>query len=189
MKYTEAKLKKAAASRYMNQDQLDFFKEKLINMKIDLRKNLENERAELSQQSRECDDLDRAQIEEEIHLRLRILDRESKLLPKIDLALSGNALGWQEQAALESFELAGEVTPAPQLKADIRLNAKNGTFDTFKLNDLNLTFRGTEDDHKLLLDLNADPVSADLALTGKLDRSTGWQGLLNQAQIETPVGP
>ena len=88
MKYTEAKLKKAAASRYMNQDQLDFFKEKLINMKIDLRKNLENERAELSQQSRECDDLDRAQIEEEIHLRLRILDRESKLLPKIDLALT-----------------------------------------------------------------------------------------------------
>ena len=88
MKYTEAKLKKAAASRYMDQDQLDFFKEKLINMKIDLRKNLENERAELSQQSRECDDLDRAQIEEEIHLRLRILDRESKLLPKIDLALT-----------------------------------------------------------------------------------------------------
>ena len=88
MKYTESKLKKAASSRYMNQDQLDFFKEKLINMKIDLRKNLENERAELSQQSRECDDLDRAQIEEEIHLRLRILDRESKLLPKIDLALT-----------------------------------------------------------------------------------------------------
>jgi translocation and assembly module TamB len=109
--------------------------------------------------------------------------------PIIDLALSGNTLGWQEQAALESFELVGEVTPAPQLKADIRLNAQKGTFDTFKLNDLNLTFRGTEDAHKLLLDLNADPVSADLALTGKLDRSTGWQGLLNQAQIETPVGP
>ena len=87
MKYTEAKLKKAASSRYMNQDQLDFFREKLIDMKIELRKHLENERSELSQQSKECDDLDRAQIEEEIHLRLRILDRESKLLPKIDEAL------------------------------------------------------------------------------------------------------
>jgi len=87
MKYTEAKIKKAAASRYMNDDQLDFFKDRLINMKIELRKHLENERAELSQQSRECDDLDRAQIEEEIHLRLRILDRESKLLPKIDEAI------------------------------------------------------------------------------------------------------
>lgn len=87
MKYTESNIKKAAASRYMNSDQLDFFKEKLIEMKIELRKHLENERTELSQQSRECDDLDRAQIEEEIHLRLRILDRESKLLPKIDEAI------------------------------------------------------------------------------------------------------
>ena len=87
MKYTEAKIKKAAASRYMNQDQLDFFKDKLINMKKELRDHLENERSELSKQSRECDDLDRAQIEEEIHLRLRILDRESKLLPKIDEAI------------------------------------------------------------------------------------------------------
>ena len=87
MKYTEAKIKKAAANRYMNQDQLDFFRERLINMKGELRKHLENERAELGQQSRECDDLDRAQIEEEIHLRLRILDRESKLLPKIDEAI------------------------------------------------------------------------------------------------------
>ena len=87
MKYTESNIKKAAASRYMNSDQLNFFREKLIEMKIELRKHLENERTELSQQSRECDDLDRAQIEEEIHLRLRILDRESKLLPKIDEAI------------------------------------------------------------------------------------------------------
>ena len=87
MKYTEAKIRKAAASRYMNEDQLEFFKERLLNMKKELRQHLENERTELSKQSRECDDLDRAQVEEEIHLRLRILDRESKLLPKIDEAI------------------------------------------------------------------------------------------------------
>ena len=87
MKYTEAKIKKAAASRYMNEDQLEFFKERLLNMKKELQQHLENERTELSKQSRECDDLDRAQVEEEIHLRLRILDRESKLLPKIDEAI------------------------------------------------------------------------------------------------------
>ena len=87
MKYTEAKIRKAAASSYMNEDQLEFFKERLINMKKELRQHLENERTELSKQSRECDDLDRAQVEEEIHLRLRILDRESKLLPKIDEAI------------------------------------------------------------------------------------------------------
>ena len=31
MKLTESKLKKAPASKYMNTDQLDFFKEKLIS--------------------------------------------------------------------------------------------------------------------------------------------------------------
>jgi DnaK suppressor protein len=87
MKYTESKIKKAAANRYMNQDQLNFFRERLIIIKGELRIHLENERTQLGQQSRACDDLDRAQIEEEIHLRLRILDRESKLLPKIDEAI------------------------------------------------------------------------------------------------------
>ena len=87
MKLTESKLKKAPASKYMNTDQLDFFKEKLISQKIELSKHLDNVRKELSKQTRECDELDRAQIEEEMHLKLRILDRESKLLPKIDEAL------------------------------------------------------------------------------------------------------
>ncbi|MBH32234.1 MAG: RNA polymerase-binding protein DksA [Gammaproteobacteria bacterium] len=87
MKLTESKIKRAAASKYMNADQLEFFKERLINQKNELKSHLENVRNELSKQSRECDELDRAQIEEEIHLRLRILDRESKLLPKIDEAL------------------------------------------------------------------------------------------------------
>ena len=87
MKLTESKIKRAAASKYMNADQLDFFKERLINQKNELKSHLENVRNELSKQSRECDELDRAQIEEESHLRLRILDRESKLLPKIDEAL------------------------------------------------------------------------------------------------------
>ena len=110
MKYTEAKIKKAAASRYMNDDQLEFFKDRLIKMKVDLRKHLENERAELSQQSRECDDLDRAQVEEEIHLRLRILDRESKLLPKIDEAIKridegsyGYCINTEKLLALKGF--------------------------------------------------------------------------------------
>ena len=87
MKLTESKIKRAAASKYMNADQLEFFKERLINQKNELKSHLENVRNELSKQSRECDELDRAQIEEEIHLRLRILDRESKLLPKIDEAV------------------------------------------------------------------------------------------------------
>ena len=54
MKLTESKLKKAPASKYMNTDQLDFFKEKLISQKIELSQHLDNVRKELSKQTREC---------------------------------------------------------------------------------------------------------------------------------------
>ena len=46
MKLTESKLKKAPASKYMNTDQLDFFKEKLISQKIELSQHLDNVRKE-----------------------------------------------------------------------------------------------------------------------------------------------
>ena len=53
MKYTEAKIRKAAASRYMNEDQLTFFKERLINMKIELRQHLESYRLDVDKYNNE----------------------------------------------------------------------------------------------------------------------------------------
>ncbi|MCH2099583.1 MAG: TraR/DksA C4-type zinc finger protein, partial [Pseudomonadales bacterium] len=47
----------------------------------------------LAEHERETDELDRALSEEENRLRLRIADRESKLLPKIDEALERITLG------------------------------------------------------------------------------------------------
>lgn len=109
--------------------------------------------------------------------------------PDIDLQLEGEALGWQEQASLQRFSLQGRVTPMPALKADVRLAAADGTFETFKLNELALVFKGTEAQHSLALNVDAEPVSADISLSGKLDRKVGWQGVLQQGQFETEIGP
>jgi translocation and assembly module TamB len=108
--------------------------------------------------------------------------------PEINLTLSGNTLGWQEQANLQSFELKGQVTPMPVLKADISLYAENGKYESVKLDDLRLSLRGTEAQHKLTLDLNAQPVGAELALVGQFDRNAGWQGSLDSAKVTTEVG-
>ncbi|MDX1303494.1 translocation/assembly module TamB domain-containing protein [Photobacterium sp.] len=108
--------------------------------------------------------------------------------PELDLVLNGNALGWQDLASLQAFELKGKVTPMPALKADVSLYAADGEYDAFKLDDLRLSFRGSEEKHTLTLDVNAQPVSAELALSGRLDRKTGWQGSLEQAAIDTEVG-
>ncbi|MCW8330286.1 translocation/assembly module TamB [Photobacterium sp. SDRW27] len=109
--------------------------------------------------------------------------------PDIDLQLVGEALGWQEQAALKHFSLQGRVSPMPALKADVRLMAEEGAFDTFKLDNLALVFKGTEAKHLLTLNLDAEPVSSDISLSGKLDRKSGWQGILQQGEFNTEIGP
>ena len=83
MKLTESKLKKAPASKYMNTDQLDFFKEKLISQKIELSQHLDNVRNDIGKWENYLTDrmfrpLRRFKASE---------SRESKLLPKIDEAL------------------------------------------------------------------------------------------------------
>ncbi len=108
--------------------------------------------------------------------------------PEIKLSLTGDSLGWQDQAALQSFELKGLITPMPILKADVSLSASQGEFDAFKLDDLRLSLTGTETEHLLTLDMKAKPVGAEIIIAGQLDRKTGWQGRLEQGQIDTLLG-
>lgn len=108
--------------------------------------------------------------------------------PEINLSLTGDSLGWQDQANLQSFELKGQVTPMPVLKADINLSAAQGEFDTFKLDNMHLSLRGTESEHLLTLDIKAKPVGAEIILAGRLDRKTGWQGRLDRAEFDTQIG-
>ena len=84
---TEKQIKRAPKKDYMNEDQLAFFKERLLDLKRETIQHIEDARQRLAEAERETDELDRALSEEENRLRLRIADRESKLLPKIDEAL------------------------------------------------------------------------------------------------------
>lgn len=84
---TEKQLLKAPKKNYMNAEQLAFFRDRLLHLREDLMERLDQARAELSEEHREGDDLDRAAIEETINLKVRALNRDSKLLPKIEEAL------------------------------------------------------------------------------------------------------
>ncbi|MBC7001771.1 translocation/assembly module TamB [Photobacterium sp. BZF1] len=108
--------------------------------------------------------------------------------PDLDVDLVGEALGWEELASLEKLTLKGEITPMPLLDADVSLTASGGRYDTFTLNDLSLLFQGSEKQHQLVLDVNAEPVSTALRLQGELDRDKGWRGALQQGEIDTELG-
>ena len=80
---TEKKLLSMPKKSYMNEDQLDFFRNKLQEMREEILAHTTAIMSELSEQEHEFDELDIATHQEENRMRLRLLDRERKLLPKI----------------------------------------------------------------------------------------------------------
>lgn len=91
---TEEQLLQSSEDDYMNEAQLNFFKNRLIHMREETEKHLEGLREELfSISNREPDESDLATVEEERRMALRILDRETKLISKIDSTIKRIADG------------------------------------------------------------------------------------------------
>ena len=84
---TEKSLLRQPKKNYMNDEQLKFFKDLLLGQKEEIINGLKETSEHLQNQEREADENDRASLEEERWLELRIRERESKLLNKIDQAL------------------------------------------------------------------------------------------------------
>ena len=97
---TEAKLLKMPIKDYMNDVQLAFFRQRLIDMQNELLKNAGDTTEHLRENEVVPDPADRATIEEEHALELRTRDRERKLLKKIGQSIdqidSGD-YGWCEE--------------------------------------------------------------------------------------------
>jgi DnaK suppressor protein len=72
---------------YMNSGQLEYFRDLLATQAAEVRESLANARLQLASYENEPDELDKASIEEERRMSLRFLDRQTKLLPKIDQAI------------------------------------------------------------------------------------------------------
>lgn len=87
MALTEAKLLAMPESEYMSDKQLTFFKERLLAMRDDLQRKVDETVEHMREQEAVADPADRATVEEEHALELRTRDRERKLLKKIDQAL------------------------------------------------------------------------------------------------------
>ena len=75
------------AKAYMNAEQLEFFRDLLRKQRQDLIDNASMTIDHLRDGEAEADPNDRATIEEENSIELRIRDRERKMLPRIEAAL------------------------------------------------------------------------------------------------------
>ena len=84
---TKEELLAAPDEDYMNDAQLIFFQNMLVEMKEKTMAHIDELKGTLGKPPEVNDEVDNAQYEEESRLMLRILDRERKLLVKIDKSL------------------------------------------------------------------------------------------------------
>ncbi|PJX13679.1 RNA polymerase-binding protein DksA [Halomonas sp. 141] len=74
-------------SDYMNDEQLAFFRQRLLNERDEIEEHLKEIRGVIASHERDSDEADQAAFEEELRLALRQADRESRLLNNIAEAL------------------------------------------------------------------------------------------------------
>ena len=85
---TEAEIRKAPLKDYMSAAQLAFFRAKLIQERDELLDSAHRTTLHLQEFESTPDPSDRASLEEDHTLELRVRDRERKLIKKIDETLS-----------------------------------------------------------------------------------------------------
>ncbi|WP_019605982.1 TraR/DksA family transcriptional regulator [Teredinibacter turnerae] len=90
---SEKEILEAPESDYMNNDQLEFFRRKLVELYDSTRVRIQEAKDQMSTPISESDPNDRATCEEESSIALRIVEREQKLLPKIQQSLARIRLG------------------------------------------------------------------------------------------------
>ena len=81
---TEAEILAMPEDDYMNPAQLAFFRDRLARMRDELLENAASTGANLRENELVADPADRATVEEEHALELRVRDRERKLIKKIE---------------------------------------------------------------------------------------------------------
>ncbi|MBP8133523.1 MULTISPECIES: RNA polymerase-binding protein DksA [Zoogloea] len=97
---SEAEILAMPEDDYMNPAQLEFFRVRLAKMRDELLENAASTGANLRENELVADPADRATVEEEHALELRVRDRERKLIKKIEEALERIAegeYGWCEE--------------------------------------------------------------------------------------------
>ncbi|WP_347331848.1 TraR/DksA C4-type zinc finger protein [Marinimicrobium locisalis] len=122
MAVTEEWLTLASDEEYMNANQLAFFRDRLLKLRGESLLTIEATQHSLVQRPELDDSAELAQYEEESWLTLRIIEREAKLVKKIDSALarirrgaygyclaSGEPIGIQRLLARPTAEYCAEV--------------------------------------------------------------------------------
>ncbi|KQN57908.1 MULTISPECIES: translocation/assembly module TamB domain-containing protein [unclassified Erwinia] len=108
--------------------------------------------------------------------------------PQLLADLTASGLRWQA-LRVGRIKLDGDVSSGEQIQGKLKLRVEQLKQDALAVNLLTLDASGSEKQHQLKLNLQGEPVSGQLALSGSFDRAAQrWQGQLNNTRFDTPVG-
>lgn len=128
-KLTEKSILSAPAADYMNEAQMAFFRQQLLDLHEATCARIQEARSQMATPLEFADPSDRASFEEQSSISLRILEREQRLLPKIAQSLkrisagdygycleSGEPIGIARLLARPTAEYCAEVKHLKELK-------------------------------------------------------------------------
>ena len=84
----KAKILKQSEEDYMNEEQLEFFKMMLTDLSKRTLEQIAEAKEDITKPASEADPIDLASLEAERNLKLKLVDRQTKLLLKIDESLN-----------------------------------------------------------------------------------------------------
>ncbi len=126
---SEEQIIAAPESDYMNEEQLEFFRHRLIELHQSVTERLQEAKKEITKSPDSGDESDHASWESQCSILLRIIDREQKLLPKIQKALkrirsesygycmeSGEPIGIQRLLIRPTAEYCADVKTLQEIK-------------------------------------------------------------------------
>ncbi len=109
--------------------------------------------------------------------------------PKLLADLTANGLRWQE-LSINRVRLSGDVTSSDQIAGNLSLQVNSVKQPGLDISQVTMDAKGNEQQHQLQLNIQGEPVSGRLHLSGSFDRKAErWQGQLSDTRFDTPVGP
>ncbi|WP_333497019.1 autotransporter assembly complex protein TamB [Kluyvera sp. CHPC 1.251] len=109
--------------------------------------------------------------------------------PQLLADITARGLRWQE-LSIAQVRVDGDVKSTDQIAGNLDVRVERIAQPGLNIGLVHLAAKGNEKQHALQLQIQGEPVSGQLALSGSFDRKEErWKGALSNTRFQTPVGP
>ncbi|MEY6760525.1 autotransporter assembly complex protein TamB [Kluyvera ascorbata] len=109
--------------------------------------------------------------------------------PQLLADITARGLRWQE-LSIAQVRVDGEIKSTDQIAGNLDVRVERIAQPGVNIGLVHLAAKGNEKQHALQLQIQGEPVSGQLALSGSFDRKEErWKGALSNTRFQTPVGP